>query len=162
LGEPEPEAEPVGHLSDVIVVEERSLSRDGLFAVLALLLLGAPASAVLRGGPHDTDDVVAMAVLAVLGLGIVAVGIFMRLHPRSVLVSDDAIRLVQRSSSKPPQELTRSFGNRIAFVLAGSARSRHWTLTNVAGEPRLSLQFFNKKQVERACRARGWTFGENG
>jgi hypothetical protein len=29
-------------------------------------------------------------------------------------------------------------------------------LTNAAGDSRLSLQFFNKKEVEQACIAAGW------
>jgi hypothetical protein len=140
----------------VIVVRERRSQRNILFGFLAVVVLAAPILALVRGGPHDTDDTIVMIVLGVVGVLVVFLWISLARHPRRLVVSSEIIRLEREGAVDNTPPLSRSPDDRLLFVLGGSARSRFWMLTNSAGDSRLSLQFFNKREVERACIAAGW------
>lgn len=140
----------------VIVVQERRSQRNILFGFLAVATLGAPILALVRGGHHDTDDTIVMVVLGVVGILVVILWISLARHPRRLVVSPEIIRLEREGAVDDTPPLPRSPDGRVVFVLAGSARSRFWMLTNAAGDTRLSLQFFNKREVEQACAAAGW------
>jgi hypothetical protein len=142
----------------VIVVGERRSQRNTLFGFLVVVILAAPILALVRGGPHDTDDTIVMVVLGVVGLLVVILWIALARHPRRLVVSPEIIRLERQGAIDNTPPLSCSPDDRLVFVLGGSARSRFWMLTDSAGDSRLSLQFFDKNEVEQACIAAGWRF----
>ena len=56
------------------------------------------------------------------------------------------------------QHLSGTPGERLQFVIIGPARGRSFALKVRGGETVLALHFFNKKSVQQACVAHGWSF----
>lgn len=143
------------------MVRDRRSHRNVVFAFLAVVTLGAPILAVVRGEPHDTDDVVVMSVLVLVGLLVLVRWWSLSHHPHRLIISPDAIELERVGAVDGTPLLSRSHGDTLVFMLGGMARSRHWVLTNVAGSTHLSLQFFNRHEVEQACIDAGWFVGDD-
>ena len=87
--------------------------------------------------------------------GLLATWIAQARRPLRLVVSASTIRLWRDGTSQPGPVLMREHGDHLVIELGGTARSPLWVLTNPTGNPRLALQFFNREDVERACREAG-------
>jgi hypothetical protein len=139
------------------IVRERRRQRDGLYGALVLVPLAGPASAIARGGPHDTGDIVVIVILVLVTAAMAAVWAYMLRHPRSIEVGRDRIVLRRSGVESDEGEITRTTGSHPLIVSSGNYRIRHWALTTPARIPLLPLSFFRLDQVIAACAEHGWS-----
>ena len=136
------------------VVHEKRSAVDLLWGFLAL----AFAVALVRGhmGAESARSRLVIDVLVGgLLLLIVSSWLRMRRHPGRIEVSYDSIALTHRD--RPGlTELKRGCGD-LYFKRSGG-RVRFLVLRATGSDESISLQLFDRREVERACRAHRWRF----
>jgi hypothetical protein len=136
------------------VVREKRHRADLLWGFLT----GAFAIALVRGhlgaGSDRSRLVIDVCVGGVLVL-LVTAWVWTRRHPAALEVSYDRIALRHRDLPKST-ELRRGCGD-LYFARSGG-RVRFLTLRATGSPEVISLQMFDPREVERACRSHRWRF----
>jgi hypothetical protein len=136
------------------VVHEKRLANDLLWGFLTV----AFAVALVRGHMGAGSDRSRLVIDVLVGGGVVVlvtVWVWTRRHPARIEVSYELIAL--RHRDRPGStELRRGCGE-LYFKRSGG-RVRFLTLRATESSELISLQMFDRREVERACRAHRWRF----
>jgi hypothetical protein len=136
------------------VVHEKSRANDLLWGFLT----AAFAVALVRGhmgAGSDRSRLVIDVLVGGLVVLLASAWIWTRRHPARIEVSYESIALRHQDLPKST-ELRRGCGD-LYFKRSGG-RVRFLTLRATESPEVISLQMFDRREVERACRAHRWRF----
>ena len=136
------------------VVHEKRSAVDFLWGFLAVAFAVALVRGHMGAGSERSRLVIDVCVGGLLLL-IVAAWVWMRRHPAFIEVSYHTIALKHRHRPGVTQ-LERGCGD-LYFRRTGG-RVRFLVLKATGTDGSISLQMFDRREVERACRAHRWRF----
>lgn len=136
------------------VVKQSAVARNGLF----ILLDAAAAAAFVRGVPNAATT--AGAIAAGVFTTAAAIGVtllwFRASQLRSQLsISSEAIAL-QLQDHRAVSAIWRRDGEHLRFVMRGGYRYRNLVLEQLETSAAITLPWYSKKPIMRACIAHGW------
>jgi hypothetical protein len=136
------------------VVAERPRRIDVLFGFLAVAFGAALVRGHLGAG-SDRSRLVIDVLLGALVLAIVVTWIGLRRHPASLEITPDWVVLTHAGLQRKTG--IDSDSGELYFTVSGG-RARMLVLKATAADETISLQMFDRREVEAGLRANGWRF----
>jgi hypothetical protein len=143
----------------VVVTEQRGMRfvAPGFVGVVC----AAAVARVLFGGSPTTATVVAVVLIAIVGVACLVFCVWLARAGRAEIVATPAdIRWV--GAARNPANIDRANGHELILHITPTAFSRRggqqytWELVTPRGEQRIDLQHFDHEAVADACRRTGW------